>query len=495
MPSRRRSSSTSSLEAPYQHIPTSSEVAVPSAVLESSGVSAEEDEEGVDVPNLPPDSRIRWVHFLLGCAVLLPWNVLITATPFFLSRLEGTSIYKLFSSYLSVSFTISNFTFLAHATATTKNSSPARRIRWAIIQLAILNFLLTLSTFISLPPGLFAAVVLVAGVTMAGTGSYLQTAVFAIGSLFGPNVLQAIMSGQAAVAIVVSAVQLLSATASVHTSGDLSAAALMQAQDDAAARSARAFFALSTLFLLATAVASVWMSRLPAYKAVVAPTEHTRSWSRRLSHDLGEERAFLAESTDNIAPPAKDTKARILDIAGRNLVYEVAVAYVFIVTLSVYPPITISVQPVHPDTNGLIFSSVHFLIFNLGDFTGRSLCSFPALLTWNDKRLLAFSLARTLFIPLFLLCNINTDTTPFINSDALFFLILLLFGVSNGYVGSMCMMSAPSLEHNKRLKERREDVDVAATVISFCLVGGLVIGSFASFGVRALMCRCNPFMG
>lgn len=212
-------------------------------------------------------------------------------------------------------------------------SSPALRIRWAIIQLALLSFLLTLSTFISLPPGLFAAVVLVAGVTMAGTGSYLQTAVFAVGSLFGPSVLQTVMSGQAAVAIVVSAVQLISATASVHTSGDLSAAAVVQAQDDAAARSARAFFALSTLFLLATSAASVWMSRLPAYKAVVAPSEHTRSWSRRLSQDLGEERAFLAESQDNIAPPARDTKARILDIAGRNLVYEVAVAYVFIVTL------------------------------------------------------------------------------------------------------------------------------------------------------------------
>ena len=34
----------------------------------------EEDEEGVEVLNVPPDSRIRWVHFLLGCAVLLPWN-------------------------------------------------------------------------------------------------------------------------------------------------------------------------------------------------------------------------------------------------------------------------------------------------------------------------------------------------------------------------------------------------------------------------------------
>lgn len=64
-------------------------------------------------------------------------------------------------------------------------------------------------------------------------------------------------------------------------------------------------------------------------------------------------------------------------------------------------------------------------------------------------------------------------------------LILLCFGLSNGYVSSSCMMSAPSLEHNPRLKGRKDDVDVAATVANFCLVGGLALGSAASFVVRA----------
>jgi solute carrier family 29 (equilibrative nucleoside transporter), member 1/2/3 len=74
-------------------------------------------------------------------------------------------------------------------------------------------------------------------------------------------------------------------------------------------------------------------------------------------------------------------------------------------------------------------------------------------------------------------------------------LILLVFGLSNGYISSLCMMSAPSVEHNPRLKGKVEDVDVAATVASFCLVGGLAIGSFASFAVRAAVCNCNPFQG
>ncbi len=54
-------------------------------------------------------------------------------------------------------------------------------------------------------------------------------------------------------------------------------------------------------------------------------------------------------------------------------------------------------------------------------------------------------------------------------------------------------MSPPSVEHNPRLKGRVQDVEVAATVASFCLVGGLAVGSFASFAVRAAVCDCNPF--
>lgn len=72
--------------------------------------------------------------------------------------------------------------------------------------------------------------------------------------------------------------------------------------------------------------------------------------------------------------------------------------------------------------------------------------------------------------------------------------ILLAFGATNGYLSSLCMMSAPSLEHNPKLQGRREDVDIAATVATFCLVGGLAMGSIASFAVRAAVCNCNPFV-
>jgi solute carrier family 29 (equilibrative nucleoside transporter), member 1/2/3 len=72
-------------------------------------------------------------------------------------------------------------------------------------------------------------------------------------------------------------------------------------------------------------------------------------------------------------------------------------------------------------------------------------------------------------------------------------LILLAFGFSNGYITSVGMMAAPSIEHNPQLKGKIEDVDVAATIGSFSIVGGLAIGSLTSFAVRAAVCACNPF--
>ena len=90
---------------------------------------------------IPLDTRVGRVFFAMGSAVLLPWNgestrapmlqasaltwtlALITATPYFLSRLDGTPYKTTFNSYLSVTFTATNFIFLAHATFQSSNTT------------------------------------------------------------------------------------------------------------------------------------------------------------------------------------------------------------------------------------------------------------------------------------------------------------------------------------------------------------------------------------
>ena len=162
---------------------------------------------------------------------------------------------------------------------------------------------------------------------------------------------------------------------------------------------------------------------------------------------------------------------------------------------AVVPPLSASISSVHPPdssilSNPLFFNALHILTFNTGDYLGRFICAFPTFQCWSGAKLLMMALARTAFILLFLACNVprpaaGDDATPLVNSDVAYILILLFFGVTNGHIVSLCMMSAGSLEHNKRL--RPEQVGVAVTIAQFCNTGGLVIGSIASFGVRALV--------
>lgn len=76
MPSRVTGRS-SSLEAEYQPIPQAPVAAGPAA-RHSLDVSALDEEDVVDIledaPEVVMDGKIRAIHLVLGCAVLLPWN-------------------------------------------------------------------------------------------------------------------------------------------------------------------------------------------------------------------------------------------------------------------------------------------------------------------------------------------------------------------------------------------------------------------------------------
>ncbi|OJT13362.1 hypothetical protein TRAPUB_10128 [Trametes pubescens] len=69
----------STSEAVYHPIP---QAPVASNTIPPSSPDLEVDEgfgPSVVHSHVAVDSRIRWIHFLLGCAVLLPWNGASTA--------------------------------------------------------------------------------------------------------------------------------------------------------------------------------------------------------------------------------------------------------------------------------------------------------------------------------------------------------------------------------------------------------------------------------
>ncbi|KAF9179628.1 hypothetical protein BGZ51_006749 [Haplosporangium sp. Z 767] len=181
------------------------------------------------------------------------------------------------------------------------------------------------------------------------------------------------------------------------------------------------------------------------------------------------------------------------------LVLYISITLVFGLTLSLFPSLTALVEstntaPDRPRIFGDLFVPLHFLTYNVGDWVGRVMPS----LSWftpntvhptrrQQLRYLMSALGRFVFIPIFLTANLpipaETRLLPLlIRNDGLWFLLMFLFAVSNGYVGSIIMMVGPSCVLGGEQKAR------AGVKLGFWLTTGLALGSAASFGVRKLMC-------
>ncbi|KAG8907507.1 hypothetical protein FRB99_003880 [Tulasnella sp. 403] len=475
-----------------------------------SSVSVQSQDEG--------EAKIKRAHHVLGAASLLSWNAMITTMPYFLARLDGSSLKSPFPSYLSLTFSLLGFLGLAHAAASTKQANSSLRIRRSALILIAALFLLSMSPFIPSNATPFFLFVLVNAAVQATCGAYFQSAVVALASLFGPYAIQAVFSGQAAVGVLVCLTQFITTAATLGKKK--SDSTQDQPTDDhrrQASVSAFLFFSISTAFLGFTLWMYTWLVGLPAYKAVVVPAEAAKAVGI-VVEDIGDD-----EPLDHVPSPDEErhllsvqiqsevkASVSVWKVARKNWAYNFAVFYVFVITLAVFPPITASIESTH-NTSGdfaslfspIVFNVLHFLVFNIGDYIGRALCSYPHLVFSSPKKLVLASLARTSFIPFFLACNLQQPTSPqsptgsliteqpLINSDVIYLLGLLLFGITNGHLGTLCMICASSPEYNLRLK--LEQVEIAAVVAQFCLAGGLAVGSLMSFAVRGIVCQCNPF--
>ena len=92
------------------------------------------------------------------------------------------------------------------------------------------------------------------------------------------------------------------------------------------------------------------------------------------------------------------------------------------------------------------------------------------------------SVARIVFVPLFLFCNAlpgNRDNSSVhFESDTAYIIIMVLFSVSNGYLASICMMSAPKICHP-------DDQQIAANLMVALL--GLGLGTGAGLSNAAVL--------
>jgi equilibrative nucleoside transporter 1/2/3 len=146
-------------------------------------------------------------------------------------------------------------------------ASKTRRIRATCAALAVLMAALFILTWIPTHPTVFFIFVLANAVSQSIVCSYFSSSVVATSSYFGPFAMQALMTGQAAVAVLISLIQVIVHSVSL---GDNPLNRRRRPTED---NSASLFFSFTTAGLVVAFLAHAYLVRLPIYRNVVAPFE------------------------------------------------------------------------------------------------------------------------------------------------------------------------------------------------------------------------------
>ncbi|KAJ5645409.1 hypothetical protein N7507_011420 [Penicillium longicatenatum] len=421
-----------------------------------------EDDTDTEHPQSQPQSRFSrleyGVFFLLGISMLWAWNMLLAAAPYFHQRFESnewTSTHYQ-PSILSVS-TVTNLISAYTLARVQKNVSYPWRVTLALLMNCFFFTLLAFSTIVFTgvsAKGYFAfLMVMVWGASLA-TGIN-QNGVFAYASSFGrEEYTQAIMSGQGVAGVLPCIVQIISVlVVPKKANGDHGSQAL-------SSKSAFIYFITATGVSVMTLLAFLHLLRK---RADLQPKS------------TQEENAALVDDSR-----VHDKTVSLWTLFKKLRYLAIAVFLCFTITMLAFPVYTSTILSVNDPEKSRIFSPavfipLAFLFWNLGDLGGRLLVVIPGL-SLGHRPWVAFiiSVARIGFIPLYLFCNVKGNGA-LVSSDFFYlFVVQLLFGVTNGYLVSSCMMGAG---HWVSPHER----EAAGGFMSMILVGGLTAGSLLSF--------------
>ena len=381
----------------------------------------------------------------------------LASAPYFQYRFEASPwIENNFQSSILVVSTIFSMSSMILLTRAQKNASYPHRLWIALVVNLVTNVLLTISsvTFQTTVGGYFGFILVM--VAMSGVATSLQqNALFSMASGLGrEEYVQGLMAGQGVAGVAPCIVQIISV---------LSVSQGESKEDGAgsAAKSAFVFFLTAVGIALAAMVALGYlMQRHQQLLSTKAPVE--------------------AHGEDDSEPGLKNHNVN-LQVLGWKLRYYASALFLCFGLTMVFPVFAQEIYSIVPENEAprllqrASFIPLALLVWNTGDVIGRSSTLIPRLrLTYAPKVALAVAVGRFGFLPLFFLCNIK-GRGALVESD-LFYLVIVqfLFGLTNGWLGSACMMAAPHWA---------EDSEKAATggFMSLVLVSGLTVGGLCSF--------------
>lgn len=422
-------------------------------------------------------NTVYFVFILLGMATLYPWNAFLNAYDYFSFALKGSSWESSFMSYVASSYTWTMLIFMIAMVifqvdqrfGVTSKSMAGLTVNFILLTaMTLLPLIDSVNGRTTLSPTVFFVILLfIVASTAIGTALAMKN-FYTLISLFPPRYVPAFNAGQAIVGILVSCMAILS---SLIGTGEKTPAVVL--------KSAVFYFGSSVLVLALTVAGFYWLSKQEIYTAAL----------------------------ENFKPEPASTKSNVTAFKnGTKLIWELAVG--IMMTLTVTIAIITSYIPNAQSTalSGVwpaIYLSVVFLIYSVGDVTGRWLPAFKAFtFRRRSRKPLAIPWIRLIvFVPLFLMSNMRGPFTGFrshlptlIRSDWLYMVVIFFFGLTSGYASTLLMMSAPEQAERKYLELYSDLPDgveeakgTSGTIIGLFINFGLVLGSMGSFLLRLIL--------
>ena len=356
-------------------------------------------------------------------------NMFLAASPYFQHRFRSSNaLLTTFSPALISVSTVTNLVSMVLLTKLQKGANYPNRIILSLI-LNIVGFtLLALSTvlFTNVSPGLYFGFFMAIVFTASLAAGFCQNGVFAYVAGFGMGeYTQGIMTGQALAGVLPCIAQIVSVLSIAAPKYDDGHDGATVPQENG--KSAFAYFLTATAVSLAALFAFMFLLR-----------RHPDETLDPKTPDQGAE-----------APEHASRKVVGLWTLFLKLRYLSSAVFLTFALTMFFPVFTQQITSVAPaDTAPRIlqpacFIPLAFLFWNAGDLSGRLLTAIPRLnLVLWPRTVLLMSVARIMFIPLYLLCNIRGRGAA-VASDAFYLVVVqFLFGLSNGYLGSTSMMGA-----------------------------------------------------
>ncbi|XP_055012512.1 equilibrative nucleoside transporter 2 isoform X2 [Boleophthalmus pectinirostris] len=457
-------------------------------------------------PDTPQDRgcRVGISFFILGLGTLLPWNFFMTASLYFQGRLNttewsnGTVVVRkeyYFNNWMTLLSQLPLLLFTLLNSILYPRISEMKRIAGSLVFIFLLFLLTAALVKVPMEEDRFFSVTMATIWFINSFGAVLQGSLFGLVGLLPQKYSAIFMSGQG-LAGTFAAVAMLLAIAS----------------DTDSETAALGYFITPCVGTLVTLISYLVLPRLefaqfyldksskyePGTTDELLKVENGKlnghsNGSVPSGTEKGEgpcemelescpdktKQAFLSLEPEE----QKQDKATVIEVFKKIWVMAFCVTFVFTVTLSVFPAVTVDVRTAFPGKWERYFISVCcFLTFNISDWLGRTITT---LVQWPGKESRLFPVlvvCRVVFVPLLMLCNVQERSflPVFFSHDAAFTIIMILFSVSSGYFVCLSMSYAPQMVQPK-------DAETAGALMTFFLALGLSIGAGLSFPLRYLV--------